>query len=138
MDIVEQAAQVATEQAARIVDASSYVRWKHESDCRVRRAQTLPFSRVDLGGWGAIITGEDAKFGLARTFLPKTYQIGWSKRATPRVDFSGVQAGHLLQLHGNVSRSSQEDRFYRVIAIDDGAVLLQALTAAQILAIVRS
>lgn len=137
MDIMQQAEQVAAESAARGADENSYVRWNHEGDCRVRRAQSSPFCRADLGHWGAVITGEDTTYGFARTFLAKTYQIGWSKRSTPRLDFSTVQAGDLLQLHGYISRSSQEDRFYRVIAIDDRAVLLEPLTVSLLLAIVR-
>ncbi len=112
--------------------------WAHESDCKVRRAQTSPFSRADLGHWGAIITGEDATYGLARTFLPKTYQVVWQKRATARLDFTPVRAGMLLQLHGSISRSSEEDRFYRVISIDDAGVTVETLSVQEVLTIVRT
>ena len=112
--------------------------WKHEGDCTVRRAQTSPFSRADLGHWGAIIIGEDAHFGLGRTFLSKTYPVTWQKKITPRLDFSPVRTGMVIQLHGNVSRNSQEDLFYRVVAIDDEAVEVLELTGTEVLREMRS
>lgn len=112
--------------------------WPHETDCKARRAQSAPFSRADLGWWGAIITGTDATFGLARTFLDRTYPVAWQKRATPRLDFAPVEAGMLIQLHGHESRNSQQDRFYRVVAIDAESVELREVEAGDVLTAMRA
>ena len=133
MNVVEQVAEV----EATAVPAPRTITWKHETGCKARRAQSAPFTRAALGWWGAIITGEDATFGMARTFLDRTYPVAWQKKTVPCLDFAPVRAGMLLQLHGYESRNSQEDRFYRVVAIDDAGVELLPLDAGEALAAVR-
>ena len=129
MDIIDQASQV----AAEATETAKHLHWNHETDRRVRRAQTAPFSGTDLGCWMAVVTGLDAKYGLARTFLPKSSPVAWQKRPEPAFDCSNLVAGDFLQMHGYVSRSSQEDRFFRVVANDDTQITLIEMTVSELL-----
>lgn len=134
MDIIAQAAQV----VAQATETAKHLHWNHETTRRVRRAQTAPFSRTDLGCWMAVVTGLDAKFGLARTFLNKAYPVAYEKRPEPAFDCTNLVAGDFIQMHGYVSRSTQEDRFFRVVANDDTMITLIEMTVSELLAHFRA
>ena len=129
MDVIDQASQV----AAEAQETAQHLHWNHLADRRVRRAQTAPFSRTDLGCWMAVVTGLDAKYGLARTFLPKAVPVAWQKRPEPAFDCSALGPDQFIQMHGYVSRSSQEDRFFRVVANDDTQITLIEMTVSELL-----
>lgn len=129
MDIIEQASEV----AGNAAQTAKHLHRSHETDRRVRRAQTAPFSRTDLGCWMAVVSGLDAKYGLARTFLPKAFPVAWQKRPEPAFDCTNLAAGQIIQMHGYVSRSTQEDKFYRVVANDDERLTLTEMTVSEVL-----
>lgn len=105
-----------------------------ETGYRVRRALhgRHLFRRPDLRYWGAVITGRDQKYGLAREFLPRVWPAVRDRRAQYALDFSAVRPGAILQLRGMDSGSRLAEEFWRVLEIDDEGVRFERLRESQV------
>ena len=133
-DIIQAAEQLMAKPAPKAIPT---IIWPHETDRKVRRAQRLPQCRSDLGGYMALVSGLDERYGLTREFLPKTYPLVYRKDASQAFDVSRLGAGMILECSGWISRSTREVLLYRVIGADDHELELQQLTTKDVIALYR-
>lgn len=111
------------------------LRLKWRAAFRARRAvppSQFGMKRPDLKTWVARITGLDARFGLARDFLPMVYPIVFVKQPALAVSFDDVRAGDVLEARGQDSLTAPFSAFYRVVSVDETGADLAPMGASEV------